>query len=39
MTGMMELADKDSKIATIIMLKDLKENRRLLKITNGISGI
>lgn len=28
MTGMMELADKDSKIATIIMLKDLKESRR-----------
>ena len=24
----MELADKDSKIATIIMLKDLKENMR-----------
>ena len=39
MTGMMELADKDSKIATIMMLKDLKVNRRLLKITNGISGI
>lgn len=39
MTGMMELADKDSKIATIIMLKDLKESRRFFLITNGISGI
>ena len=27
MTGMMELADKVSKIAIIIMLMDLKENR------------
>lgn len=27
MTGMMDLADKDSKIAIIIMLMDLKENR------------
>lgn len=27
MTGMMELAGKDSKIAIIIMLMDLKESR------------
>lgn len=31
MTGMMELADKDSKIAIIITLMDLKENRHLKK--------